>query len=52
MAVSRPKRRMMMTMMPRIGKGSRQRPGDTKKYRDNYDRIFGKKKDEDTRGKK
>lgn len=25
------------------GKGSSQRPTDTKKYQDNWDRIFGKK---------
>jgi len=27
------------------GKGSRHRPHDAKKYADNYDKIFGKKKD-------
>lgn len=41
-----------MTMMPRVGKGSRQRPTDTKKFSDNFDRIFRKKQDEDNRGKK
>ena len=25
------------------GKGSQQRPGDRKKYMENYDKIFGKK---------
>lgn len=30
------------------GKGDKQRPTDTKKYEDNYDRIFGKKKEVDT----
>ncbi len=25
------------------GKGSKRRPGDEKKYRDNWDAIFGKK---------
>ncbi len=25
------------------GKGSKQRPSDTKKFQDNYDAIFGKK---------
>jgi hypothetical protein len=29
------------------GKGSKQRPTDKKKFDDNYDRIFGKKKDEE-----
>lgn len=28
------------------GKGSKQRPTDKKKYDDNYDKIFGKKKEE------
>jgi hypothetical protein len=28
------------------GKGSGQRPTDKKKYDDNYDKIFGKKKEE------
>jgi len=28
------------------GKGSSQRPTDKKKYDDNYDKIFGKKKEE------
>jgi len=26
------------------GKGDKRRPEDVKKFRDNYDRIFGKKK--------
>ena len=26
------------------GKGDKRRPEDAKKFRDNYDRIFGKKK--------
>ncbi len=29
---------------PQNGKGDKRRPEDAKKYRDNYDRIFGKKK--------
>jgi len=29
------------------GKGSKQRPTDNKKYRDNWDQIFGKKKEEE-----
>ena len=29
------------------GKGSSQRPTDKKKYDDNYDKIFGKKKKEE-----
>ena len=29
------------------GKGSKQRPTDKKKYDDNYDKIFGKKKKEE-----
>ena len=29
------------------GKGSKQRPVDKKKFDDNWDRIFGKKKDEE-----
>jgi len=34
------------------GKGSKQRPTDKKKFDENYDRIFGKKKDEQkTEGK-
>tara|TARA_B100001250_G_scaffold403035_1_gene416982 strand:+ start:2248 stop:2415 length:168 start_codon:yes stop_codon:yes gene_type:complete len=28
---------------PFTGKGSRQRPGDHKKYMENYDKIFGKR---------
>lgn len=28
------------------GKGSAQRPGDKKKFNDNWDRIFGKKEPE------
>jgi hypothetical protein len=28
------------------GKGSNQRPTDKKKYDENYDKIFGKKKEE------
>ena len=28
------------------GKGDKRRPEDVKKFRDNYDRIFGKKKPE------
>ena len=28
------------------GKGSKQRPTDKKKYDDNYDKIFGKKKED------
>ena len=28
------------------GKGSNQRPTDKKKYNDNYDKIFGKKKEQ------
>ena len=28
------------------GKGDKQRPGDSEKFRDNYDKIFGKKKEE------
>lgn len=27
------------------GKGSKQRPTDTQKYQDNWDRIFGNKKE-------
>lgn len=27
-----------------MSKGSKQRPGDSQKYRDQYDQIFGKKK--------
>ncbi len=30
---------------PQNGKGDKRRPGCNKKYRDNYDRIFGKKKE-------
>jgi hypothetical protein len=26
------------------GKGSKRRPGDEKKFRDNWDAVFGKKK--------
>ena len=29
------------------GKGSKQRPTDRKKFEENFDRIFGKKKKED-----
>lgn len=29
--------------MTNAGKGSKQRPTDPEKYRDNYDQIFGKK---------
>ena len=29
------------------GKGSKQRPTDKKKFDENYDKIFGKKKDEE-----
>jgi len=29
------------------GKGSKQRPTDKKKFDDNWERIFGKKKDEE-----
>jgi len=31
-------------MSGEAGKGSQQRPTDQQKYRDNYDKIFGKKK--------
>jgi len=34
------------------GKGSLQRPTDKKKFDENYDRIFGKNKDEQTDKKK
>ena len=34
------------------GKGSLQRPTNKKKFDENYDRIFGKKKDEQTDKKK
>jgi len=27
-----------------VGKGSKRRPGDDKKYRENWEKIFGKKK--------
>jgi len=30
------------------GKGSERRPTDEQKFRDNFDRIFGKKKDENS----
>jgi len=33
------------------GKGSKQRPTDLKKYNDNWDRIFGKKKERVDDGK-
>lgn len=33
------------------GKGSKQRPTDLKKYNDNWDTIFGKKKEPMTKGK-
>ena len=32
---------------PTNGKGCKRRPGDCKKYRDNYDKIFGKEGAED-----
>ena len=34
---------MKVRSSPFTGKGSRQRPGDHKKYMENYDKIFGKK---------
>lgn len=34
------------------GKGSLQRPTNKKKFDEGYDRIFGKKKDEQTNKKK
>jgi len=34
-------------MNPANGKGSKQRPTDDKKYRDEYERIFGKKESKD-----
>ena len=34
------------------GKGSKQRPTDRQKFEENFDRIFGKKKDEQTTQKK
>ena len=34
------------------GKGSQQRPTNKKKFDEGYDRIFGKKKDEQTNKKK
>ena len=34
------------------GKGSKQRPTDRKKFDENFERIFGKKKDEQTTQKK
>jgi len=34
------------------GKGSLQRPTNKKKFEENFDRIFGKKKDEQTNKKK
>ena len=34
------------------GKGSKQRPTDKKKFDEGWDRIFGKKKDEQTDKKK
>ena len=34
------------------GKGSKQRPTDRQKFEENFDRIFGKKKDEQTDKKK
>ena len=34
------------------GKGSKQRPTDKKKFDENFDRIFGKKKDEQTNPKR
>jgi len=33
------------------GKGSKQRPTDKKKYDDNWDMIFGKKKEKDDKVK-
>jgi len=33
------------------GKGSKQRPTDKKKYGDNWDVIFGKKKEKDDNAK-
>lgn len=35
-----------------MGKGSRQRPTDLKKFKDNYDKIFGKKKKKDDKIRK
>jgi len=34
-----------------MSKGSNRRPTDEKKYKDNYDQIFGKKKKEDNGNK-
>jgi len=34
------------------GKGSQQRPTDRQKFEENFERIFGKKKDEQTDQKK
>lgn len=33
------------------GKGSKQRPTDKQKFDEGYDRIFGKKKKEDSKSK-
>ena len=34
------------------GKGSKQRPTDRQKFEENFERIFGKKKDEQTNPKR
>lgn len=34
------------------GKGSGRRPTDEQKYQDNYDKIFGKKKEQDKKESK
>jgi len=39
----------MDTSMSDGGKGSKQRPTDRQKFEENFDRIFGKKKDEQTK---
>ncbi len=35
-----------------MGKGSKQRPTDLQKFKDNYDKIFGKKKKKDDKIRK
>jgi len=42
----------MATGQTHGGKGSATRPTDKKKYEDNYDAIFGKKKKEKGKGEK
>ena len=42
----------MATGQTHGGKGSAPRPTDKKKYEDNYDAIFGKKRDKQDKDKK